>query len=236
MQTLIATLDAGLYGSMVALLGVMQPGAQVRRAYNLPEINAILEGEAIAVAMLDSGLIGFGDQFSATVLAARYPETRFFVLGGDALLRLSTLGGVDASAGRLPATLQAQPSAVQAPPSAVQAQPHPRAHPVATSAPATPADPDDLGDAPALTGRQAEVLRLVREGKATKEIARHLGLAVPTVKTHLAALYRQLGVRNRVEAAMQQTVPAASAVVSQFPPRTALAHALPARLGLRAIG
>ena len=227
MQTLIATLDAGLYGSMVALLGVMQPGAHVRRAYNLPEINAFLEGEVIAVAMLDSGLIGYGDQFSAAALAARYPATRFFVLGGDALLRLSTLGGTDISAGRLPATVQAQTSPTQTLLTTA---------PVATRAPAMLAEPEVFADAPALTGRQAEVLRWVREGKATKEIARQLGLAVPTVKTHLAALYRQLGVRNRVEAAMQQSVPATSAVVSQFPPRAAVAQPAPARPGLRAIG
>ena len=222
MQTLIATLDAGLYGSMVALLGVMQPGAHVRRAYNLPEINAFLEGEVIEVAMLDSGLIGYGDQFSAAALAARYPATRFFVLGGDSLLRLSTFGGTDISAGRLPATVQAPPSPTQAP--------------VAARAPAVLAEPEVFSDAPALTGRQAEVLRWVREGKATKEIARQLGLAVPTVKTHLAALYRQLGVRNRVEAAMQQSVPATSAVVSQFPTRAAVAQPAPVRPGLRAIG
>lgn len=55
-----------------------------------------------------------------------------------------------------------------------------------------------------LTGRQQDVLALLREGRSTKEIARRLDLAVPTVKTHLAALYRQLGVRNRVEAVMKQ--------------------------------
>ena len=47
MQTLIATLDAGLHASLVALLAVLQPGAQARRVYNAPEINALLEGEAV---------------------------------------------------------------------------------------------------------------------------------------------------------------------------------------------
>lgn len=58
-----------------------------------------------------------------------------------------------------------------------------------------------------LTGRQNDVLHLLREGRSTKEIARRLGLAVPTVKTHLAALYRQLGARNRVEAVMNSAAP-----------------------------
>lgn len=69
---------------------------------------------------------------------------------------------------------------------------------------APPSIPDS---ATPLTARQADVLQLLREGRSTKEIARRLGLAVPTVKTHLAAVYRQLGARNRVEAVMHSVAP-----------------------------
>lgn len=51
-----------------------------------------------------------------------------------------------------------------------------------------------------LTGRQTEVLGLLRKGQSTKQIARTLKLAVPTVKVHLSCLYRALGARNRIEA------------------------------------
>jgi DNA-binding NarL/FixJ family response regulator len=51
-----------------------------------------------------------------------------------------------------------------------------------------------------LTDRQVEVFRLLSEGCATKTIARRLGLAVGTVKVHLAAIYRVLDAHNRVEA------------------------------------
>jgi DNA-binding NarL/FixJ family response regulator len=56
--------------------------------------------------------------------------------------------------------------------------------------------------APDLTERQVDVLRLVAEGKANKEIAQALGLAPATVKIHLAAAYRALGVANRTQAAL----------------------------------
>jgi DNA-binding NarL/FixJ family response regulator len=46
-----------------------------------------------------------------------------------------------------------------------------------------------------------EVLRLIRAGKSNKEIARDLNLTESTVKVHTNALYRALGVRNRVSAA-----------------------------------
>jgi DNA-binding NarL/FixJ family response regulator len=51
-----------------------------------------------------------------------------------------------------------------------------------------------------LTPRQQEVLRLLEQGAANKEIARTLSLSESTVKIHLAAIYRMLGVRNRTEA------------------------------------
>src|SRR5262245_19133803 len=51
-----------------------------------------------------------------------------------------------------------------------------------------------------LTARQKEVLNELLKGQATKEIARSLDIAEGTVKIHLAAIYRALGVRTRAEA------------------------------------
>ena len=51
-----------------------------------------------------------------------------------------------------------------------------------------------------LTGRQLDVLRAMMKGKCNKAICRELNLAEPTVKNHVTAILRQLGVRNRVEA------------------------------------
>jgi DNA-binding NarL/FixJ family response regulator len=51
-----------------------------------------------------------------------------------------------------------------------------------------------------LTVRQREVLSELLKGRASKEIARALNIAEGTVKIHLAAIYRALGVRTRAEA------------------------------------
>ncbi|MEP7186968.1 MAG: response regulator transcription factor [Rhodanobacter sp.] len=51
-----------------------------------------------------------------------------------------------------------------------------------------------------LTERQIDVLRLLSLGKPNKVIARDLGISEGTVKIHLAAIFRALNVRNRVEA------------------------------------
>lgn len=54
-----------------------------------------------------------------------------------------------------------------------------------------------------LTPRQVEVYRAATRGLPNKLIARQLGIAEATVKTHLSAVYLALGVRNRTEAAFQ---------------------------------
>jgi DNA-binding NarL/FixJ family response regulator len=51
-----------------------------------------------------------------------------------------------------------------------------------------------------LTTRQKEVLGELLKGRSSKEIARTLDIAEGTVKIHLAAIYRAIGVRTRAEA------------------------------------
>ncbi|HUI99766.1 MAG TPA: response regulator transcription factor [Usitatibacter sp.] len=51
-----------------------------------------------------------------------------------------------------------------------------------------------------LTARQGEVLALLVAGKSNKQICRELGLAEGTVKSHLAAIFKALGVATRVQA------------------------------------
>ncbi|UCI07400.1 LuxR C-terminal-related transcriptional regulator [Mesorhizobium sp. B1-1-8] len=53
-----------------------------------------------------------------------------------------------------------------------------------------------------LTSRQKDVLKLMAEGYSNKEIARDLDIAEATTKIHAAAILRELGVRNRTEAAV----------------------------------
>jgi len=57
---------------------------------------------------------------------------------------------------------------------------------------------DDVG----LTPRQAEVLSLLLQGLPNKLIARQLNLSVETVKDHVAAVLRALGVSSRTQAVL----------------------------------
>lgn len=53
-----------------------------------------------------------------------------------------------------------------------------------------------------LTGREREVLLLVVEGLANKQIARRLGISEKTVKGHLTNLFQRIGVADRTQAAL----------------------------------
>lgn len=53
-----------------------------------------------------------------------------------------------------------------------------------------------------ITPRQADVLTLLLQGKPNKDIARRLGLSVETIKDHVQAVLRALGVSSRTQAVL----------------------------------
>ena len=69
--------------------------------------------------------------------------------------------------------------------------------PGATSAPVAPVRPDA-----GLSEREREVLHLITQGLANKQIARALGISEHTVKVHVGKVLRQLGVSGRTAAAV----------------------------------
>jgi DNA-binding NarL/FixJ family response regulator len=53
-----------------------------------------------------------------------------------------------------------------------------------------------------LTPRELDVLRLVIDGQANKQIARRLGISEKTVKGHLTNVFQRIGVTDRTQAAL----------------------------------
>ncbi len=62
------------------------------------------------------------------------------------------------------------------------------------------ADHSPSAPPPHLTPRQAEVLRLLEQGRSTKQIAQELHISTETVRNHVRHLLRALGVNTRLEA------------------------------------
>jgi len=75
-------------------------------------------------------------------------------------------------------------------------------HPVDAETGAAPCSGNSVEDnLPALTAREAQVLRLVSEGHTIAEIAQQLRLGATTIRTHLRNVRAKLAVRSTLEAA-----------------------------------
>jgi DNA-binding NarL/FixJ family response regulator len=85
-------------------------------------------------------------------------------------------------------------------PLALQTVGQPVSHslPGAPNASVSPTEPDVA----LLTLRQLEVLSRVCQGKTNKQIATELGLSEKTVKAHVTAIFKVLGVVNRTQAVL----------------------------------
>ncbi|MEZ3158294.1 response regulator transcription factor [Microbacterium sp. BWR-S6Y] len=62
--------------------------------------------------------------------------------------------------------------------------------------------PEEPAAGSGLSAREEEVLRLVAEGLANKQVAAALGISERTVKAHLGTVFRQIGVADRTSAAL----------------------------------
>ncbi len=165
----------------------------------LPAVSASLG----CVLLLNEALAGLpGSAAPLRALRERHPDVRVIVLAPvgtrDGMVQCFAAGArgylaQSASAAELVDAVRVVAGGGGHVPSAL-AGPGPQD---ADQAPARDAGPVRVGH---LTGRQRDVLLLMAEGRSTKDIARTLDLAVSTIKVHLAAVYRAVGARNRVEA------------------------------------
>ena len=67
----------------------------------------------------------------------------------------------------------------------------------------SPAGEQAAANEPKFTEREAEVLRLLVDGHPNRAIAQKLGIDLATVKKHVGALMRKVGVKNRIALSVQ---------------------------------
>ena len=197
---------------LIAVLRDSRPDWRIAEAGSFPQLLDQLRGNNAALVLADFMLAGMAGCDGIRQLRYMFPDRIFVVLAehddrgviweclaagaqGYILRAINAThfmraidtvlsGGVYA-----PATLTGAPTLT----------------PMAWSETATAALPMQLTD------RQREVFQLLAQGCPTKAIARQLNVAVGTVKVHLAAIYRVLGARTRLEAlARARATPAQS--------------------------
>lgn len=185
-------------------------------AMDLAGLDAVLDrldAEPVDLAIVDLAMPGTHGHEHVIALRARAPSVPVIVLSGSedtalirTLLELGVQGFIPKAYSpdvMLSAVRLVLSGGVYVPPmlladAARQGWQLPAA-PLAAAALADAA-PSFEGLRQLLTERQIDVMRLLSQGKPNKLIARDLGISEGTVKIHLAAIFRALNVRNRVEA------------------------------------
>lgn len=199
--------------ALASVLLELRPGCSVFAAATLADAMRLLQTEAaIDLVLLDvrlpdgSGLARLPEIVRTCISAA------VVVLSGD-LDRTTVQQALSAgAAGCIPKTESREvltsalalvlSGGVYVPPLALPAMTRPSvAAPVTAPLTGSATTPAALG----LTGRQLDVLSLLMQGKNNKLICRALDLAEPTVKHHISAILRALGVDSRTEAVLAVT-------------------------------
>ena len=210
MRILIAEKNRNFRAEFVELITHCHPSWQIVQTADVVEFRARMSGSRFDVVFLDLLLPGLQACVVLGALRSDYPHTKIIGLGetndSASIIRCfeEGLGGYisrSCSGINLIRTLKviATPDLFI---STGSSEPNRAALLVEPTIDTVPLRDADMAPQ-LLTARQSDVLTLLAEGRSTKDIARRLGLAVPTVKTHLAAVYRQLGARNRLQAVVK---------------------------------
>jgi DNA-binding NarL/FixJ family response regulator len=160
--------------------------AELRQTYPALPVVVVSASERTSdvIRAIDLGAMGFVPKRSSN---AQLTEALKMVMSGGLYvptMMLGLAGSAQAEGDTVPAVMltRAAPLGPQA-----QAEPHQQVPSLAS-----------IG----LTPRQAEVLALLLKGLPNKLIARELKLSVETVKDHVAAVLRALGVSTRTQAVL----------------------------------
>lgn len=183
----------------------LEPGCEVLVTGRLSEANQLLRNGPVQLILFDLRLPDAGGVEGLMALRERFPESPLAVLSAETdapmIIRCLDLGALGYIPKTLPndelrSALRLVASGCAYVPQQVLASQAPFRMRGGEHSAVRSSDPRHLG----LTDRQIDVLRLMLRGLPNKLICRQLALAEGTVKVHVSAVLRALGVRNRTQA------------------------------------
>lgn len=186
--------------AVTEILGGLAGGMHVIQADTVAAALAELDAHPeVGLVLLDPALCDDAGTSGFERIRAEHPGTRIVALcapsGRSAVLAVLARGAMGFIPDRSPpgvllnAVRLVLAGQVYLPPEVLRTGETPEAAPVA-----------QRQKGPALTPRQREVLALLVQGIPNKLICRSLVMAEGTLKTHVATIYRELGVSNRAQA------------------------------------
>lgn len=195
MTILVADDHALFRAGLRALLAELAPGEAVLEAADGAEAVRLAAEKAPELIFLDIAMPVLGGLAAAAQIKAAQPATRVIVLSmhlNEEYIRRALAAGADGYLAK-----DSAPSELRVAVEAVRAGRH-YLSPAAASLLIQQAMPGIRGSDPLqlLSPRQTEVLRMVAEGKSTKEIARELGLSPKTVDIHRAQIMQRLDIHD----------------------------------------
>ncbi len=169
-------------------------------------IDKLEDGRTVDLILVDLRMPGMAGVESLTALIDGFPDSKIVVVSAWEE-RADILAALDVGVhGYIPKTLsnaQIADAIKSVLTGAIYVPASLGRRDTAAAAPARPAQQSPSAAASTdtrFTQRQRDVIGELRKGRSSKEIARTLDIAEGTVKIHLAAIYRTLGVRTRAEA------------------------------------
>jgi DNA-binding NarL/FixJ family response regulator len=181
-------------------------GLNLLQAGTLADTRSVIEQHPDVQLVLLDLMLPDGDGKSALAwLREAAPGARLVALSADESSEniLAAING--GAAGFIPKSVQADAmlealrivlaGGIYLPTATLERREVPRAHNGHAWTP-TAHRPQDIG----LSPRQADVLRMLIDGKPNKLISRELDMSESTVKTHLAAIFRKLDATSRTQA------------------------------------
>ncbi len=202
MKVLVVDDHALVRDGMRAVLQQLDPAIDVQEASNCTQaLDVAASHPDLDLILLDIMLPGMSGLDALSTFRERHPAIPIVVVSGSES-REDVMRAINGGAmGYIPKRQSGRvmlsvlrlvlAGGVYLPPEIINAPESPA--PAVAEAARTPAD---VG----LTQRQAEVLALLIQGKPTKLICRELDLAQGTVKIHITAILKALGVTNRTQA------------------------------------
>lgn len=188
---------------IVQTLRRLESGVSVVETADCDAASALLEkGQVFDLMLLDLGLPGLDGLTFLGTLRKRYPDMPIVILSAYDDPHTVNKAMKAGAAGFIPKTCSSERLLAALRDILAGRVFSPELFPGA-SAVASPfapmggdAEPSEFG----LTERQAEVLGLMARGKSNRDIAEVLGLSEGTVKIHITAIFKALGVSSRTQA------------------------------------
>ncbi len=183
------------------LISRLYPSASIHEAHNISSLYALADERSDAdVLLLDLNIPGAAGFSALVYLRTHYPQLPIVIISAQedpALMRRAVDHG---AMGFIPKSADSETLST-ALERVLMGETWLPKHAVQTPV-ISPAEAEAAKLLRELTPQQFRVLQMVSTGQLNKQIAYELGVSEATIKTHMTAILRKLGVNNRTQAVL----------------------------------